>query len=96
MQTLGNDPWGWGGGGRKSPQKHSPPPQVNNFVIFEGFFSNRPGEFWGVPRLGVRGGGSGDPKSAPPAAPPRRPPPKRPEEQIKPYSLSERDCKWGN
>ncbi|XP_061300481.1 alpha-tubulin N-acetyltransferase 1 [Pezoporus flaviventris] len=42
-------------------------PQVNNFVIFEGFFSNRP---------------------APPA---RRPPPKRPEEQIKPYSLSERD-----
>ncbi|XP_064330110.1 alpha-tubulin N-acetyltransferase 1 isoform X1 [Phalacrocorax carbo] len=42
-------------------------PQVNNFVIFEGFFSNRP------------------------AAPPRRPPPKRPEEEIKPYSLSERD-----
>ncbi|XP_030366658.1 alpha-tubulin N-acetyltransferase 1 isoform X2 [Strigops habroptila] len=42
-------------------------PQVNNFVIFEGFFSNRP------------------------APPPRRPPPKRPEEQIKPYSLSERD-----
>ncbi|XP_049648974.1 alpha-tubulin N-acetyltransferase 1 isoform X2 [Accipiter gentilis] len=41
-------------------------PQVNNFVIFEGFFSNRP-------------------------APPRRPPPKRPEEEIKPYSLSERD-----
>ncbi|XP_069630247.1 alpha-tubulin N-acetyltransferase 1 isoform X2 [Haliaeetus albicilla] len=41
-------------------------PQVNNFVIFEGFFSNRP-------------------------APARRPPPKRPEEEIKPYSLSERD-----
>ncbi|XP_055553944.1 alpha-tubulin N-acetyltransferase 1 isoform X1 [Falco cherrug] len=49
-------------------------PQVNNFVIFEGFFSNRP-------------------------APPRRPHlAKRPEEEIKPYSLSERDCKptpWG-
>ncbi|XP_054033148.1 alpha-tubulin N-acetyltransferase 1 isoform X1 [Dryobates pubescens] len=41
-------------------------PQVNNFVIFEGFFSNLP-------------------------APPRRPPPKRAEDQIKPYSLSERD-----
>ncbi|XP_071881001.1 alpha-tubulin N-acetyltransferase 1 isoform X1 [Anas platyrhynchos] len=43
-----------------------PIPQVNNFVIFEGFFSNRP-------------------------APQRRPPQKRPEEEIKPYSLPERD-----
>ncbi|XP_010182255.1 PREDICTED: alpha-tubulin N-acetyltransferase 1, partial [Mesitornis unicolor] len=41
-------------------------PQVNNFVIFEGFFSTRP-------------------------VPPRRLPPKRPEEEIKPYSLSEHD-----
>ncbi|XP_059691235.1 LOW QUALITY PROTEIN: alpha-tubulin N-acetyltransferase 1, partial [Gavia stellata] len=41
-------------------------PQVNNFVIFEGFFSK-------------------------PNPPHRRPPPKRPEEEIKPYSLSERD-----
>ncbi|XP_040399061.1 alpha-tubulin N-acetyltransferase 1 isoform X3 [Cygnus olor] len=40
--------------------------KVNNFVIFEGFFSNRP-------------------------APQRRPPQKRPEEEIKPYSLPERD-----
>ncbi|XP_065718289.1 alpha-tubulin N-acetyltransferase 1 isoform X1 [Patagioenas fasciata] len=51
---------------RKHYGLDDPIPQVNNFVIFEGFFSNRP-------------------------APPRRPPPKRPEEQIKPYSLSERD-----
>ncbi|XP_054039663.1 alpha-tubulin N-acetyltransferase 1 [Rissa tridactyla] len=57
-----------GGGGAHHPQPSSfpPAPQVNNFVIFEGFFSNRP-------------------------VPPRRPPPKRPEEEIKPYSLSERD-----
>ncbi|XP_053907949.1 alpha-tubulin N-acetyltransferase 1 isoform X1 [Cuculus canorus] len=41
-------------------------PQVNNFVIFEGFFSNRP-------------------------APTRRPPAKRQEEEIKPYSLSDRE-----
>ncbi|NXH15892.1 ATAT acetyltransferase, partial [Bucco capensis] len=43
-------------------------PQVNNFVIFEGFFSNR---------------------VALPSS--RRPLPKHPEEQIKPYSLAERD-----
>lgn len=52
-------------------QKHyglrDPIPQVNNFVIFDGFFSNRP------------------------APPNRRPPQRRPEEEIKPYSSSDRD-----
>ncbi|XP_077180746.1 alpha-tubulin N-acetyltransferase 1 isoform X5 [Paroedura picta] len=41
-------------------------PQVNNFVIFQGFFSYR-------------------------HAPARKLPPKRPEEDIKPYSLSDRE-----
>ncbi|KAL8212977.1 UNVERIFIED_CONTAM: Alpha-tubulin N-acetyltransferase 1 [Gekko kuhli] len=41
-------------------------PQVNNFVIFQGFFSHR-------------------------HAPARKLPPKRPEEDIKPYSLSDRE-----
>ncbi|XP_043940411.1 alpha-tubulin N-acetyltransferase 1 [Protopterus annectens] len=41
-------------------------PQVNNFVVFEGFFRDK-------------------------AAPGRKLPPKRPEEEIKPYSLSERE-----
>uniref|UniRef100_A0A8C8RIV5 Alpha tubulin acetyltransferase 1 n=1 Tax=Pelusios castaneus TaxID=367368 RepID=A0A8C8RIV5_9SAUR len=49
-------------------------PQVNNFVIFEGFFANQH---------------AGD---APlPLTPARKLAPKRPEEEIKPYSLSDRE-----
>ncbi|XP_073643925.1 alpha-tubulin N-acetyltransferase 1 isoform X4 [Tursiops truncatus] len=65
-------------------------PQVNNFVIFEGFFAHqhRP------PATSLRAtrhscAAAVDPM---PAAPARKLPPKRAEGDIKPYSSSDREC----
>uniref|UniRef100_A0A8C5XII6 Alpha-tubulin N-acetyltransferase 1 n=1 Tax=Microcebus murinus TaxID=30608 RepID=A0A8C5XII6_MICMU len=64
-------------------------PQVNNFVIFEGFFAHqhRPP----APSLrATRHSGAAAAEPAP-AAPPRKLPPKRAEGDIKPYSSSDRE-----
>uniref|UniRef100_A0A8C0G5C9 Alpha-tubulin N-acetyltransferase 1 n=1 Tax=Chelonoidis abingdonii TaxID=106734 RepID=A0A8C0G5C9_CHEAB len=61
-------------------------PQVNNFVIFEGFF------LWDVVITPSGLHLSGADLSHPlPAAPVRKLPPKRAEEEIKPYSLTDRE-----
>ncbi|XP_038624452.1 alpha-tubulin N-acetyltransferase 1 isoform X5 [Tachyglossus aculeatus] len=65
-------------------------PQVNNFVIFEGFFAH---QHPGPPASSLRGNRSSLASSLDktPNAPARKLPPKRAEEEIKPYSSSDRD-----
>uniref|UniRef100_A0A8C3RIF2 Alpha-tubulin N-acetyltransferase 1 n=1 Tax=Chelydra serpentina TaxID=8475 RepID=A0A8C3RIF2_CHESE len=60
-------------------------PQVNNFVIFEGFFADQH-----VTPSGLRLSGT-DLSHPLPAAPVRKLPSKRAEEEIKPYSLTDRE-----
>ncbi|XP_045397508.1 alpha-tubulin N-acetyltransferase 1 isoform X5 [Lemur catta] len=64
-------------------------PQVNNFVIFEGFFAHqhRPP----TPSLRATRHSRAASAGPTPAAPPRKLPPKRAEGDIKPYSSSDRE-----
>ncbi|XP_011800458.1 PREDICTED: alpha-tubulin N-acetyltransferase 1 [Colobus angolensis palliatus] len=66
-------------------------PQVNNFVIFEGFFAHqhRPP----APSLRATRHSRAAAVDPTPTAPARKLPPKRAEGDIKPYSSSDRECK---
>uniref|UniRef100_A0A8D2B2W8 N-acetyltransferase domain-containing protein n=1 Tax=Sciurus vulgaris TaxID=55149 RepID=A0A8D2B2W8_SCIVU len=65
-------------------------PQVNNFVIFEGFFAHQHRKFSHLGNSTLSCAAAADPT---PAAPARKLPPKRAEGDIKPYSSSDRECK---
>uniref|UniRef100_A0A8C6VA12 Alpha tubulin acetyltransferase 1 n=1 Tax=Naja naja TaxID=35670 RepID=A0A8C6VA12_NAJNA len=66
-------------------------PQVNNFVIFQGFFSHQHGVL-GIAFLPQPNAHLFYLSSV--AAPARKLPPKRSEGDIKPYSLSDRESLW--